>query len=78
MKILLIFSGLGYNRGRLRILITSAQKRSEVEVTHCINRKKKANNGEKKIKILILKPSYFIIKGSRMWPDNAKWKNIYI
>ena len=31
----------------------------------------------KKLK-LILKPSYFIIKGSRMWPDNAKWKNIYI
>ena len=37
-----------------------------------------ANNGEKNIMILILKPSYFIIKGSRMWPDDAKWKNIYI
>ena len=37
-----------------------------------------ANNGEKEIKIFILKPSYFIMKGSRMWPEYAKWKNIYI
>ena len=37
-----------------------------------------ANNGERKIKIFILKPSYFIMKGSRMWPEDAKWKNIYI
>ena len=51
MKILLIFSGIGYNRGGLRILITSTRKRSKVEVTHCINKKKMADNGDKKIKI---------------------------
>ena len=35
-----------------------------------------ADDGEEK-KILIFKPSYFIIKGSRILPDCAKWKNIY-
>ena len=51
MKILLIFSARVYNRGGLLILIMSTQKCSKVEVTHCINRKKKmADNGEKKLK----------------------------
>ena len=45
MKILLIFSTLGYNRGGLRILITSTQKCSKVEVTHYINRKKDGQQG---------------------------------
>ena len=40
MKIVLISSALGYNRGGVRIAITPTRKCSEVEVTRCINREK--------------------------------------
>ena len=60
MKILLIFSGLGHNRGSLCIFMMAMQKHSIIGVSHCINRKKMADDGEEK-KNLIFKPSYFII-----------------
>ena len=78
MKILLIFSGLGHNKGGLCIFMTSMQKHSITGASCCINRKKMANNGEEQKTILIFKPSHFIIKGSTILPDCAKWKNIYI
>ena len=48
MTILLIFSGLGHNRGDLSICMTSLWKHSKIGASHCIHRKNMANDWERK------------------------------